>query len=136
MNNFSTKSISTSAKCSNDTSMEGIKSLVTWRNEFEKRHMTVLLTFSLHISDCQDCDSKLKLCDFAKISDMKSVKFKKQTLVQGTKFVPRFKDEFEDGDELIQTASSGILGVSESSTREQIDIIFLKILLYKFSAVD
>ena len=74
--------------------------------------------------------------DLEEKSDMTSVMFKIETMVEAIKLLLTFKDEFEYGDKSIKTASFGITGQSAFWIREQNNLFFKKILLYKVSAVN
>ena len=67
---------------------------------------------------------------------MTKVMFKIETMVEAIKLLLTFKDEFEYGDISIKTASFAITGQSAFRIREQNDLFFNRILLYKVSAVN
>ena len=80
--------------------------------------------------------SKLRVNDLPNQSDMTSVMFKIETMVEEIKLLLTFKDEFEYGDISIKTASFAITGQSAFRIREQNHLFFNRILLHKVSAVN
>ena len=96
--------------------MEEIKPELTQRNDFW-RHKSKLFTFLFQFVDWQDSDARLKVNDFANISNMAGVKFDIEILMEDIKLVLTFTDEYEYGNKLKQVLE--FLDYKHSEPREK-----------------
>ena len=96
---FSNRLTSTSAKSSTETSMEEIKTVVTWKLELEYQENSIEMTSFLQTSDCQNCKARLKVKILATEINVTSVMFPMETLVKEIRPVLTFEDDFDFGEE-------------------------------------